>query len=297
MQPASLSELQRQGVPFVNPSNSLPAHMFSTSPPSTHSHHHQPYSHIHHAVVPPTSVEPYGKLSTHSSAGRTLNHNFGKYQKLIFLSSPSLDSGMHPSSSLAAPDYSKLHHFTSGSMTSLASSAFSAAPAPSSSTKPISCPPTPSHSQQQQYTCSHCSPNKSQSFTNTQHPHPHHGSSDHVQHVTSHASHVTTGYRAGSSGYVVSSSPTKNPSLSPSPSSPSSSSSFSRSVQGSGRLQAGHGHGGRAGSPSPSFVTSYKPGPPLSTKFVDRDCSLSEASFTESCTNFNHEPSSLQSNV
>ena len=203
---------------------------------------------------------------------------------------------MHPSSSLAAPDYSKLHHFTSGSMSSLASynSAFSALPAPSSSTpstKPISCPPTPSHSQQQQQQqnfCSHCSPSKNQSFTNTQHPH-HHGSSDHV---TSHASHVTTGYRAGSSGYVVSSSPTKNPSLSPSPSS-----SFSRSVQGSGKLQAGHGHGngGRAGSPT--FVTSYKPGPPLSAKFVDRDCSLSESSFTESCTNFNHEPSTLQSNV
>lgn len=74
MQPAALSDLPRQGVPFINPSNSLPAHMFSTSPPSTHSHHHQPYSHIRHAVVPPTSVEPYGKLSTHSSAGRkTLN--------------------------------------------------------------------------------------------------------------------------------------------------------------------------------------------------------------------------------
>ena len=194
---------------------------------------------------------------------------------------------MHPSSSLAAPDYSKLHHFTSGSMTSLASSAFSAPPAPSSSTpstKPISCPPTPSHSQQQHF-CSHCSPNKNQLFTNTQHPH-HHGSSDHV---TSHASHMTTGYRAGSSGYVVSSSPTKNPSLSPSPFS-----SSSRSVQGSGKHQASHGNGGRAGSPS--FVTSYKPGPPLPTKFVDRDCSLSKSSFTESCTNFNHEPSSLQSN-
>ena len=46
------------------------------------------------------------------------------------------------------------------------------------------------------------------------------------------------------------------------------------------------------------FVTSYKPGPSLSTKFVDRDCSLSESSFTESCTNFNHEPTTtLQSNV
>ena len=194
---------------------------------------------------------------------------------------------MHPSPTLAAPDYSKLHHFTSGSMTSLTSSAFSA-PAPSSSTttKPISCPPTPSHSQQQQqHFCSHCSPNKNQSFMNTQHPH-HHGSSDHT-HVESHASHVTTGYRGVSGGYVVSSSPTKNPSLSP----PSS----SRSVQGSGGLQAGQG--GRAVSPSPSFVTSYKPGPSLSTKFVDRDCSLSESSFTESCTNFNHEPTSLQSNV
>ena len=82
------------------------------------------------------------------------------------------------------------------------------------------------------------------------------------------ASHVTTGYRGGS-GYVVSSSPTKNISLSPSV------------VQGSG--------GGGRVSPSPSFVTSYKPGPSLSTKFVDRDCSLSESSFTESCTNFNHE--------
>ena len=61
------------------------------------------------------------------------------------------------------------------------------------------------------------------------------------------------------------------------------------------KVQAGHGNGGRAGSPS--FVTSYKPGPPLSAKFVDRDCSLSESSFTESCTNFNHEPSTLQSNV
>ena len=195
---------------------------------------------------------------------------------------------MHPSSSLAAPDYSKLHHFTSGSMTSLASYN-SAAPAPSSSTpstKPISCPPTPSYSQQQQQQqnfCSHCSPSKNQSFTNTQHPH-HHGSSDHV---TSHASHMTTGYRVGSSGYIVSSSPTKNPSLSPS--------SFSTSVQGSGKVQAGHGNGGRAGSPS--FVTSYKPGAPLSAKFVDRDCSLSESSSTESCTNFNHEPSTLQSNV
>ena len=157
------------------------------------------------------------------------------------------------------------------------------------STKPISCPPTPSHSQQQQqqqHFCSHCSPSKNKSFTNTQHPH-HHGSSDHV---TSHASHVTTGYRAGSSGYVVSSSPTKNPSLSPSPSS-----SFLRSVQGSGKLQAGHGNGGCAGRPS--FVTSYKQGPPLSAKFIDCDCSLSESSFTESCTNFNHEPSTLHSNI
>ena len=81
-------------------------------------------------------------------------------------------------------------------------------------------------------------------------------------------SHVTTGYRGGS-GYVVSSSPTKNISLSPS------------GVQGSG--------GGGRVSPSPSFVTSYKPGPSLSTKFFDRDCSLSESSFTESCTNFNDE--------
>ena len=191
---------------------------------------------------------------------------------------------MHPSSSLAAPDYNKLHHFTSGSMTSLASSAFSAPAPSSSSTKPISCPPTPSHSQQQmqhQHFCSHCSPkNKNQSFMNTPMPH-HHGSSDHT-HMMSHASHVTTGYRGGSSGgYIASSSPTKNPSLSP-----------SKSVQGSG--QGGHG---RAVSPSPSFVTSYKPGPSLSTKLVDRDCSLSESSFTESCTNFNHEPSTLQSNV
>ena len=82
----------------------------------------------------------------------------------------------------------------------------------------------------------------------------------------------------------MSSSPTKNPSLSPS--------SSSRSVQGSGGL----GQGGCV-SPSPSFVTSYKPGPSLSTKFVDHDCSLSESSFTESCTNFNYEPTSLQSNV
>ena len=58
----------------------------------------------------------------------------------------------------------------------------------------------------------------------------------------------------------------------------------------------GSGGGGRV-SPSPSFVTSYKPGPSLSTKFVDRDCSLSESSFTESCTNFNHESTTLQSNV
>ena len=178
---------------------------------------------------------------------------------------------MHASSSLGAPDYSKLHHFTSGSMTSLVSSV--SAPAPSCSTKPISCPPTPSHSQQQhqQHFCPHCSPNKNQSFINIPH---HHGSSDHTH--MSPASHMTTGYRCGS-GYVVSSSPTKNISLSPS------------GVQGSG--------GGGRVSPSPSFVTSYKPGPSLSTKFVDRDCSLSESSFTESCTNFNHEPTTLQSNV
>ena len=44
-------------------------------------------------------------------------------------------------------------------------------------------------------------------------------------------------------------------------------------------------------------MTSYKPGPSLFTKFVDCDCSLSESSFTESCTNFNHKPTSLQSNV
>ena len=87
-------------------------------------------------------------------------------------------------------------------------------------------------------------------------------------------SHVTTGYR-GDSGYVVSSSPTKNISLSPS------------------GVQPGSGGGGRV-SPSPSFVTSYKPRPSLSTKFVDRDCSLSESSFTESCTNFNHVPTTLQ---
>ena len=81
------------------------------------------------------------------------------------------------------------------------------------------------------------------------------------------------------SGYVVSSSPTKNISLSPS------------GVHG-------HGSGGSGRvSPSPSFVTSYKPGPSLSTKFVDCDCSLSESSFTESCTNFNHVPTTLQSNV
>ena len=90
------------------------------------------------------------------------------------------------------------------------------------------------------------------------------------------ASHVTTGY-GGGSGYVVSSSPTKDNSLSPS------------GVQGSG--------GGSRVSPSPSFVTSYKPGPSLSTKFVDRDCSLSESSFTESCTHINHEPTTLRSNV
>ena len=187
---------------------------------------------------------------------------------------------MYASSTLAAPDYSKLHHFTSGSMTNISRS--TSAPAPSSSTtKPISCPPTPSHSQQQQHFCSHCSPNKNQSFMNALQPH-HHGSSDHT-HV-SHASHVTANYREGSGGYIVSLSPTKNPSLPPS--------SSSRSAQGSGGL----GQGGRV-SPSPSFVTSYKPGPSLSTKFVDRDCSLSESSFTESCTNFNHEPTSLQSNV
>ena len=58
----------------------------------------------------------------------------------------------------------------------------------------------------------------------------------------------------------------------------------------------GSGGGGRV-SPSPSFVTSYKPGPSLSTTFVDHDCSLSESSFTESCTNFNHEATTLQSNV
>ena len=74
----------------------------------------------------------------------------------------------------------------------------------------------------------------------------------------------------------MSSSPTKNISLSPS------------RVQGSG--------GGGRVSPSPSFVTIYKPGSSLSTKFVDRDCSLSESSFTESCTNFNHESTTLQSN-
>ena len=128
-------------------------------------------------------------------------------------------------------------------------------------------PPTPP----QQHFCPRCSPNKNQSFINTPH---HHGSSDHTH--MSPASHVTTGYR-GSSGYVVSSSPTKNISLSPSV------------VQGSG--------GGGRVSPSPSFVTSYKPGPSLSTKFVDRDCSLSESSFTGSRTNFNHEPTTLQSNV
>ena len=175
---------------------------------------------------------------------------------------------MHASSSLGAPDYSKLHHFTSGSMTSLVSSV--SVPAPSCYTKPISCPPTPSHSQQQHF-CPHRSPNKNQSFINIPH---HHGNSDHTH--LSPASHMTTVYRGGS-GYVVSSSPTKNNSLSPS------------GVQGSG--------GGGRVSPSPSFVTSYKPGPSLSTKFVDRDCSLSESSFTESCANFNHEPTTLQSNV
>ena len=112
----------------------------------------------------------------------------------------------------------------------------------------------------QQHFCPRCSPNKNQSFINIPH---HHGNSDHR-------------YRGGS-GHVVSSSPTKNISLSPS------------GVQGSG--------GGRRVSPSPSFVTSYKPGPSLSTQFVDRDCSLSESSFTESCTSFNHEPTTLQSNV
>ena len=123
----------------------------------------------------------------------------------------------------------------------------------------------------QQHFCPRCSPNKNQSFINIPH---HHGSSDHTH--MSPASHMTTGYRGGS-GYVVSSSPTKNISLSPS------------GVQGSG--------GGGRVSPSPSFVTSYKPGSSLSPKFVDRDCSLSESSFTESCTNFNHESTTLQSNV
>ena len=177
---------------------------------------------------------------------------------------------MHASPSLAAADYSKLHHFTSGSMTSLVSSV--SAPAPSSSTKPISCPPTPSHSQhQQQNLCPHCSPKNNQSFTNIPH---HHGSSDHTH--MSPASHMTTGYRGGS-GYIVSSSPTKNISVTP---------SVVQGSVGAGRV-----------SPSPSFVTSYKPGPSLSTKFVDRDCSLSESSFTESCTNFNRQPTTLQSNV
>ena len=91
---------------------------------------------------------------------------------------------------------------------------------------------------QHQHFCSHCSPkNKNQSFVNTAVPH-HHGSSDHT-HVVLHASHVTIGYRGGSSGggYVTSSSPTKNPSLSP-----------SHSVQNSG--QGSHGH---AVSSSPSL--------------------------------------------
>ena len=113
----------------------------------------------------------------------------------------------------------------------------------------------------QQHFCPRCSPNKNQSFINIPH---HHGSSDHTH--MSPASHVTTGYRGGS-GYVVSSSLTKNISLSPSGA-------------------RGSGGGGRV-SPSPSFVTSYRPS--LSTKFVDHECSLSESSFTESCTNFNHK--------
>ena len=173
---------------------------------------------------------------------------------------------MHPSSYLPAPDYSKLHHFTSGSMTNISRSI--SAPVPSS-TKPISCPTTPSHSQQ--HSSSHYSPTKNQSFMNTPYRH---GSGDHTH--SSRVGHVTTGPR-GSSGQVMASSSTKNTSLSPS------------SIQGSVV-------GGRV-SPSPSLLSSYKPRPTLSTKFVNRDCSLSESSFTESCTNINHVPTSLQSNV
>ena len=181
---------------------------------------------------------------------------------------------MHASSTLsAAPDYSRLHHFTSGSMNSLLSAA--TAPVPSS-TKPISCPPTPSHSQhQQQHYCPHCSPNKSHSFMTPNHIPAHHHHHHHTH--MSHGNHMTTGV----SGYVVSSSPTKNISHSP-------------SVQAT--IPAGSGHV----SPSPSFVTSYKPGPSPSTTvagFIDHGCSLSESSFTESCANFHREPTTLQSNV
>ena len=143
-------------------------------------------------------------------------------------------------------------------------------PAPPSQS-PVPPLPHTHNSKHQQHFCPHCPPNKNQFIINIPH---HHGNSDHT-HVSP-ASHMTTLYRGGS-GYVVSSSPTKNNSLYPS------------GVQGSG--------GGGRVSPSPSFVTSYKPGPSLSTKFVDRDCSLSESNFIESCANFNHKPTTLQSNV
>ena len=148
-------------------------------------------------------------------------------------------------------------------MNSLAS-CVSAPPGPST-TKPISCPPTPSH--KQQLYCPNCSPNKSQTFMSPNH---HHGSHQTISHThMSHGGHMTTGY--GGSGGYVSSSPTKNVSHSP-------------SVQAAGSGHVGSSH---------SFVTSYKPGP---SKFVDRGCSHSESSFTESCANL-CEPTTLQSNV
>lgn len=169
-------------------------------------------------------------------------------------------------------------------MNSLLSAATAPAAAPSS-TKPISCPPTPSHAQQQQqqqHFCPHCSSSKNPSFTSPNHfpghHHPHHGSQQAFFNHThmSHANHMTTTVVGG---YVSSSSPTKNISLPP-------------SVQHSGA--ASHV------STSPSFVTSYKPGPSLPSTFNDHSCSMSEASFTESCANFTHsanDSSALQSNV
>lgn len=152
-------------------------------------------------------------------------------------------------------------------MNSLASCV--SAPRPSA-TKPISCPPTPAHAQQAY--CPNCSPNKSQSFVSPNHTSHHHGSHQTIS--QSHASHMAAGYGGGNGGYV-SSSPTKGISHAPS-------------------IQAGSVVGGSHVGLSPSFVTSYKPGPSLSSKFVDHGCSLSESSFTESCANF---PTTLQSNV